>query len=1008
MSTSEEDDNGSWRNLGSSLGSALGGFARRVGEIVGEVSGSVLIPEHLRSAIRDASDARLRGDLEAAEQAIAQAVETHGDDPLLHGASALGCMHAALDRTVDPEAIARHRGALEGADWAVGLRNVLSAIEAWHADRSDDALDHLRRAARELKKLPAESVAEAATVFHMLVARVRFTRREWDRATRELALARTRIPEAAGPPLREKLVTWALDALLAEGRLTEADRWLSESMREPDERRPSRAVSDRLLARLAAARGDAVGAHGALEALGDSEADDAVRLRVGIQIGLPEGKAVEPAGRKWRDQDGNDAGRARLWALASLYDGSSGATSSEALPAAEIVDALDRAIDAAPRSARERHLQELVHVALRLNVLDGVVAGRVEKRLKEDEASAAQELRVFAARVAAAQGDADRAEAAIRASDQPTVALGNPPGPDEVSPLRNPGLRASVLASQQALARAEVWAMRRQNEAAEAELVTALTEMPQLAAARDLLSSLARPSTGTRLEDLLGAATSSLAAIPRHVLDLPVERVQDALSNVVAARERLARPLTIAVMGEFSSGKSTLVNVLLGEEVAPMGVLPTTSTINVFRRGTGGGARVHYRDGSVSTLAGGEVQRFLHGLDDVEAGRIRHMEIERAGARMGDASVVDTPGLNALDPYHEQVAREFLEQADAVVWVFSATRSGAASEADMLAELRDGGRKVLGVLNKVDTLDEGERKELAGYLQEQLGEVLVDIVPVCARDALEHRQRGAEGDDPFSPVEQALEREFLAHARELKVQLTARRLAEALGHAREGIDATVAALEARASAATGEAAPLDVARDELDKFADRLAETILELDDVLLRESLAIGVLQPGGKLASGAPHATDLEYLTGVVEEAAASSIRRCLVETSNGQAGALVVEDLSRTFVPWALGHIDGVLRAGLLQETLREAGRTKNGTEAAVRAVIRSSLEPTARTFRRRAKDQLRSVELAVQRAHRQASLEPAAEALRLRTGTRPTIDAIIEAAIKIQDEQTHDRN
>ncbi|HGG58162.1 MAG TPA: hypothetical protein ENK31_10235, partial [Nannocystis exedens] len=70
-------------------------------------------------------------------------------------------------------------------------------------------------------------------------------------------------------------------------------------------------------------------------------------------------------------------------------------------------------------------------------------------------------------------------------------------------------------------------------------------------------------------------------------------------------------------MGEFSSGKSTFVNALLGEALAPMGVLPTTTTINVFRRGPSGGARIFYRDDRVATLARDDIHNFLHSLDDV-------------------------------------------------------------------------------------------------------------------------------------------------------------------------------------------------------------------------------------------------------------------------------------------------------------------------------------------------------------------------------------------------------
>src|SRR5690606_32744751 len=123
------------------------------------------------------------------------------------------------------------------------------------------------------------------------------------------------------------------------------------------------------------------------------------------------------------------------------------------------------------------------------------------------------------------------------------------------------------------------------------------------------LAEIGHPPTGARLEDLLASATSLLASVPNRVLGISLSGVQDALAKVVAARERLARPLAIAIMGEFSAGKSTFVNALLGEEVAPMGVLPTTTTINVFRRGPTGGARVHYRDGRIATLDPDEVHK---------------------------------------------------------------------------------------------------------------------------------------------------------------------------------------------------------------------------------------------------------------------------------------------------------------------------------------------------------------------------------------------------------------
>ena len=58
------------------------------------------------------------------------------------------------------------------------------------------------------------------------------------------------------------------------------------------------------------------------------------------------------------------------------------------------------------------------------------------------------------------------------------------------------------------------------------------------------------------------------------------------------ASEALDRPLLVAVMGEFNAGKSSFVNVLAGEAVAPTGVTPTTATVNVLRYAAQPGARV--------------------------------------------------------------------------------------------------------------------------------------------------------------------------------------------------------------------------------------------------------------------------------------------------------------------------------------------------------------------------------------------------------------------------------
>jgi hypothetical protein len=302
---------------------------------------------------------------------------------------------------------------------------------------------------------------------------------------------------------------------------------------------------------------------------------------------------------------------------------------------------------------------------------------------------------------------------------------------------------------------------------------------------------------------------------------------------------------------------------------------------------------------------------------------------------------------------------------------------------------------VLGVLNKVDTLDEAEKHELAQYLRKQLGEVLVEVVPVCARKALEHRTKSeTRGDDPFSAVEEALERHFLQHARELKRSLTARRLAEALAAARGAVVAAITELEQRADATLqGMQGERLAAHPLLMRFGEALEEQLLGVDDLLTREALSLGVLVAGKGRAKGPLDPQDAEYLAASFREGTMTALRRALAPLGREDPAAAQV--LDEQLVPWAQGHVEGLIHAGLLTAILQEHGSKIADGEAAMRTGFRESLRPVARAWAVRARQLAREVERARASLDREASSAPRAEALRLRSAVLTALDALAEA-------------
>ena len=134
-------------------------------------------------------------------------------------------------------------------------------------------------------------------------------------------------------------------------------------------------------------------------------------------------------------------------------------------------------------------------------------------------------------------------------------------------------------------------------------------------------------------------------------------------------------------MGEFNAGKSAFINALLGLRVLEEGVTPTTTRIGLLKYGPA----VHREAGAA-------------GLDVITA----PVEMLR------DINIVDTPGTNAVRREHEVLTREFVPRSDLVLFVTSADRPFTESERAFLESIRDWGKKIVVVINKIDILESEE------------------------------------------------------------------------------------------------------------------------------------------------------------------------------------------------------------------------------------------------------------------------------------------------------------
>src|SRR5258706_3512830 len=162
--------------------------------------------------------------------------------------------------------------------------------------------------------------------------------------------------------------------------------------------------------------------------------------------------------------------------------------------------------------------------------------------------------------------------------------------------------------------------------------------------------------------------------------------------------------LMVVVIGEFNAGKSTFVNALLGDDVLPMGITPTTDAIELVRYAPRKSRKADLRDGA-----------------------IREWEHPNTGAP--GVVIVDTPGTGSVFQKHEQIAKSFLHRSDLVIFVVSAKRAFAETERIYLELAKNYGKKILLVVNQIDLLQPKEQTEVRRFIERQVEELL-DIRPL--------------------------------------------------------------------------------------------------------------------------------------------------------------------------------------------------------------------------------------------------------------------------------------
>lgn len=309
------------------------------------------------------------------------------------------------------------------------------------------------------------------------------------------------------------------------------------------------------------------------------------------------------------------------------------------------------------------------------------------------------------------------------------------------------------------------------------------------------------PATGEARWDAV------LRELRRAATDLSRE---DLVGPIEALAVERRRPLFVAVLGEFNAGKSTLLNALLGTDVAPTGILPTTASLHWVAWAPDPFARVEVEGESDRVVAHADLKGALRELQ-ARSARIGRVHIYAPIERLKRIEILDTPGFNAPDEGHAAEARRGIEEAHVALWLLDATAPLKDSERRVIAQIVEAEVPVQVLVNKRDRVADVDR--VMAYVDEALAEVAIPSlrppIALSARLALAGRMGDAEAlaASRWDDVEALLAEHVVDRAdllRERALRRKARRIALAL--AEEAARAEEREEHARAAAREAETA----------------------------------------------------------------------------------------------------------------------------------------------------------------------------------------------------------
>jgi signal recognition particle receptor subunit beta len=203
--------------------------------------------------------------------------------------------------------------------------------------------------------------------------------------------------------------------------------------------------------------------------------------------------------------------------------------------------------------------------------------------------------------------------------------------------------------------------------------------------------------------------------------DILRRRKYSSLTQLLQAVENSQKGqiLEIAVLGQFKSGKSSLINHILNLPLLPTGVIPVTSVITRILYGTSEKVVIIFKNRNQEEISLEELTQYI--VEKENPGNIK--EVERADIylpqmrNLKGICLVDTPGLGSIFSHNSDATRQWLVNIGAAMVAISAERPLADEDLSLIDEIRKYAPHTYIILTKTDLFGHENLSQIIDYLK---------------------------------------------------------------------------------------------------------------------------------------------------------------------------------------------------------------------------------------------------------------------------------------------------